>query len=166
MIGTRCDFSSTRSDTKGGVTPFLSYVRSIGLFPQIMGTMRNRFKHLAATLALIVLAGCGESGPPIPELAPVTGTVTQGGKPLEGASVSFWPEGKGSPSISATDAEGRFELKYGGKADGAPLGKHTVRISKMKEEAGNELIPAKYNERSTITKDVTKEGPNDFKIEL
>jgi hypothetical protein len=128
-----------------------------------METMRHWFWTLTATLAL---AGCGESGPPIPELAPVTGTVMQGGKPLEGAAVSFWPTGKGSPSIGSTNAEGRFELKYGGKAPGAPIGSHTVRISKMTGEAGEQLIPAKYNDNSKLTQEVKKDGPNDFKIEL
>ncbi len=129
--------------------------------------MRNWLIASSVMFTLSFLAGCGgDSGPPIPDLAPTTGTVTLGGKPLEGASVAFWPEGKGSPSVSSTDAEGRFELKYGGKVAGAPIGKHTVRISKMKEEAGDELIPAKYNDNSKLTQEVTKDGPNDFKIEL
>ena len=128
--------------------------------------MSNWFGKKAALLAVVVLAGCGSSGPPIPDLAPVTGTVTQRGKPLEGAAVSFWPEGKGSPSVGGTDAEGRFELKYAGTHTGAPIGKHTVRISKMSGEAGSELIPAKYNDNSKLTQEVTKDGPNDFKIEL
>jgi hypothetical protein len=128
--------------------------------------MRHWLWTLTVTLASASLTGCGDSGPPIPELAPVTGTVTQGGKPLEGASVSFWPSGKGSPSVGATDAQGKFELKYGGKTAGAPIGTHTVRISKMTGEAGDELIPAKHNENSKLTKEVKKDGPNDFKIEL
>ena len=121
-----------------------------------------------ARLALIaLLAGCGGGGlGDLPELALVTGQVTQGGKPVEGATVTFVPEGDGSLSNGMTDAEGRFELYYSEEHKGAVPGKHTVRISKFEGEAGEELIPTKYNEESTLTKEVTKEGPNDFKFEL
>lgn len=108
--------------------------------------------------------GCGASSD-LPTLVPVTGQVTMGGKPLEEANVTFVPE-KGGVSSGMTDAEGKFELYYSGGHEGAVPGRHTVRISKMKGEAGEELIPPKFNEASTITKDVTEAGPNEFQIDL
>jgi hypothetical protein len=127
--------------------------------------MRNWFFIAAAVLATAGLCGCGEAGPEIPELAPATGVVTQGGQPIADAIVTFWPENGGS-SVGNTDAEGRFELKYLGSTPGAIIGKHTVKISKMSGEAGDELIPRKFNEASKLSKEVTKAGPNEFKFEI
>jgi hypothetical protein len=119
-----------------------------------------------ACFALAIFAsGCGGAGGDLPELVPVTGQVTKGGQPVEGASVTFTPE-KGGLSGGMTDAEGRFELYYTVDHKGAVIGKHVVKVSKMEGEAGDETIPAEFNENSTLTKEVTKEGPNDFKIEI
>ncbi|QDT53932.1 Bacterial Ig-like domain (group 1) [Caulifigura coniformis] len=127
--------------------------------------MRNRFLKIAAILGMTIATGCGTGEPPLPELAPVTGTVTQGGKPVADAIVTFQPE-KGPLAVGNTDAAGKFELKYMGTNPGAAPGKYTVRISKMSGEAGDELIPRKYNEASKLTQEVTQAGPNDFKFEL
>ncbi len=123
------------------------------------------WKAFLACIALGALfVGCGESSE-IPELAPVTGRVTKGGKPVEGARVTFQPE-TGPSSGGITDAEGRFELYYSADQKGAVPGKHTVKISKMSGEAGDETIPAKFNENSTLSKEVTKSGLNDFDLKI
>lgn len=123
-----------------------------------------RILFVCATLVAIG-PGCSNTANDVPELAPVTGTVTMGGKPLEGAQVTFTPQ-TGGLSGGTTDATGRFELYYKADLKGAVPGKHTIKISKMEGEAVKELVPAKYNEQSTLTEEVKKEGPNDFKFEL
>jgi hypothetical protein len=129
--------------------------------------MIRRFASVCLTCCSVLtlnLTGCGGGASDLPDLAPVTGTVTQGGQPLEGATVVFEPE-KGAPSIGATDATGRYELYYH-DLKGAIPGKHTVRISKLDGEAGPETVPARFNAQSTITKEVSATEPNDIKIEI
>lgn len=80
-------------------------------------------------LCLISLCGCGGKPAGYPDTAPVTGTVTLDGAPLEGASISFAPP-KGRASGGTTDAEGKYELSYIGAVKGAMLGAQRVMISK------------------------------------
>ena len=127
--------------------------------------MRTWLLSVATILASVGASGCGSGGPEIPDLAPTTGVVTKAGKPIADAIVTFWPE-KGAQSVGNTDAEGRFELKYMGTTPGAVIGKHTVKISKMSGEAGDELIPRQFNDASKLSKEVTKPGPNEFKFEI
>jgi len=127
--------------------------------------MRNWLLSVAVVVTSAVSSGCGSGGPPVPELVPATGVVTKGGQPVVDAIVTFWPE-KGAQSVGNTDAEGRFELKYMGTTPGAVPGKHSVKISKMSGEAGEELIPRQFNDASKLTKEVTKPGPNEFKFEI
>lgn len=118
----------------------------------------------SAALLLVMAVGCVSGD--APGLAKeVTGRVTLKGQPLEDAVVLFEPK-SGRPSSGKTDADGRFVLYYSESYQGAVPGEHTVRISKMEGEAGQELIPDRYNFNSTLTQTVTKEGPNDFTIEL
>jgi len=122
------------------------------------------FAVCSAHALLFFAVGCG-SGVEVPDLVPVTGKVLLKGQPLEGAVVSFESATSGM-STGATDAEGRFELTYTGTNKGAVVGKHTVRVSKMTGEAGDEMVPAKYNINSQLTEEVTQAGPNDFTIDL
>lgn len=72
-----------------------------------------------------VSTGCGSSGP---KLYPASGTVTYEGKPVDGATVMFTPQG-GRPSIGTTDAAGKFTISTNGKPGAAP-GAYTVSIIK------------------------------------
>jgi hypothetical protein len=91
----------------------------------------------ALTFALAVatglIAGCGSDDETSSyKLVPVTGTVTLNGKPLEGAAVSFVPDGKNSPSTAGSDVtgpEGNYKLMFRGRS-GVAAGKYTVKISK------------------------------------
>jgi len=80
-----------------------------------------------ATLYLAVVAGCGKPSD-YPDLFPVSGSVTMDGQPLDGARVSFVPNGA-RPSSGTTDSSGRYELQYTGEYAGAVAGKHRVSIS-------------------------------------
>lgn len=91
-----------------------------------MSVMGRRF--WLPVLLLGLLFGC-EKGP---EVAEVTGTVTVGGKPLEGVLVKFLPDPvsgtSGPSSFATTNAEGKFDLVYDKQNDlhGAVVGWHRV----------------------------------------
>lgn len=78
-----------------------------------------------------LLVGCGEKR----EAATVHGTITVGGKPLEGIRVSFEPIGRGlgQGSAGVTDAEGKYTLKFvDNDQPGALVGKHQVGFFDLK----------------------------------
>jgi hypothetical protein len=126
---------------------------------------RNRFAKI--TILFAALHGvCGCGGSNSPDLAEdVTGRVTLNGRPVQEAIVVFEPQ-NGRPSTGVTDAEGNFSLNFSPTDKGAIPGQHTVRISKMDGEAGDELIPVKYNASSALTENVTKDGSNTFVFDL
>ena len=96
---------------------------------------------MIAVFAFFALAvtGCnpGQKLPEgMPPLTPCTLTITQDGKPLEGATISlfsiggaqsFYPGGK-------TDANGKAEIFTNGKYQGVPDGKYKVVVSKRETE--------------------------------
>jgi hypothetical protein len=77
----------------------------------------------AMIIVLLVVTGCSGG----PTFAPVTGTLTVGGKPLENVQVEFWPQVSGPRSIGMTDKDGRFTLTSdNGNDQGAVIGSHKV----------------------------------------
>jgi hypothetical protein len=90
---------------------------------------------LAATLA----TGCGSGEP---SLVPVVGTVSQNGKPLDGASVEFIPSDASQPQTpggDVTDGVGKYTAKYRGNTGLSP-GKYKVTVRKA-SAAGDSKIP-------------------------
>lgn len=121
--------------------------------------MRTLFVLLGA--AALAAGGCG-GGP-----AAVSGVVTLDGKPVEGATVSFSPEGAGTVggSTGKTGPDGRYTLRtVTADKPGAAPGKHKVTISLSRTDAKNpdgavtDAIPAKYNTKSELTFDVPSGG--------
>jgi len=115
-----------------------------------------------------MLAGCG--GGNRAKLAPVTGTVTQGGQPLADALVMFIPE-TGVPSGGKTDQAGHFELRYNDGRAGAVPGKHKVSVTAGADvpppEGGQaEPPPAAPKVEFHTEVEVTSSGPNDFTFEV
>ena len=132
-----------------------------------------RWNH-TLLLGAILLANPGCGGNEL-DLATVSGTVLLEGLPVQGVFVIFNPEGL-PESMAITDREGKFELQYNVKREGAPLGKHEVRLMAA---AGDELaefrekglfdgkptqFPAKYT-RTFETVEVVN-GRNDFQFDL
>ena len=77
------------------------------------GTTRpSKALTLLMLCGLILFAGCSD---PLPELFPISGTVTIGGKPVPHVAVKFIPmaEGLGANTIAkgTTDGKGRFTLE-------------------------------------------------------
>jgi hypothetical protein len=75
-------------------------------------------------------SGCSKKS--TPETVSVRGRVTLDGKPLEGATVGFLPQGSGRPAMGTTDAAGQFTLTTFAPGDGALPGQHAVTVSKLK----------------------------------
>lgn len=129
-------------------------------------------------LLVLLAAGCGDGY----RLAPVSGTVTLNGKPLAGADVHFQPIGSkenpspGPGSHGKTDAEGHYTLRVDARQAGAVVGKHRVMIyayegAVPQSDAGggkkmHDRVPLRYNENSTLTCDVPREGKADADFPL
>ena len=79
--------------------------------------------------------------PHLPELVPVSGTVTLDGKPLSGATVTFLPVGatRGRSCYGVTGADGRYELMETDKNKGAPEGEFEVLCNKWVMPDGSDL---------------------------
>ncbi|MCL2117659.1 MAG: carboxypeptidase-like regulatory domain-containing protein [Planctomycetaceae bacterium] len=94
-------------------------------------------KYIVSTLlllSLVILAGCGKKSD---GNVFITGTVTQGGQPLEGARVIFIPNsGTGESAGGRTDENGKFVLttSTGNDASGTKPGEYRVTVSKTKTE--------------------------------
>jgi hypothetical protein len=92
---------------------------------------RLRRTFLTAALSAFVLGawqGCGsDSGKP--EVAPVKGTVTYKGKPVEEAMIEFCQEGLPFRSTGLTNEAGKFEVTSIMPGDGAPVGKNKVTVT-------------------------------------
>ena len=139
--------------------------------------------RLAAAAALAVCltgaSGCGKG----PKVVAVSGRVTMNGNPVANAWVLFAPVSEnintpaGPSSGGRTDADGRYTLALIDAPDtkGAVVGKHTVRIGlvdsdavgpndetrdaddpkALKGKAKKPQLPAKYNDNTTLSFDVS-----------
>ena len=59
---------------------------------------------LLSSLVLATLLGCSDSG--FPKTYKVSGTVKLGGKPVDGALVTFQPSGDGKSAVGSTNDMG------------------------------------------------------------
>ena len=116
-------------------------------------------------LILVVAVGCSDGRP---KRVPVSGQVLIDGKPVEGGSIQFIPEGD-RPSSSDLDDEGRFTLRCFEEDDGAVTGTHKVLVA-AREVVGQKVkwyAPQKYSDVSTsgLTVEIT-EPTDSLVIEL
>ena len=113
---------------------------------------------------LLAAGGCGGSSDR-PELGQVEGTVTLDGNALAGATITFQPQ-QGKASRGVTDAQGHYVLTYLRDIRGAAIGPHTVAITTATEASPQEKLPARYNRKTELKKEVAA-GPNtiDFPLE-
>jgi hypothetical protein len=127
--------------------------------------------------ATTLVAGCGGAADTLPR-QPVSGTVTFKGAPLKTGMIQFQPAEPGSVTAGGSAVtDGKYAIPV---AEGLVPGKYLVTITAAGPApalpqgtmpgdvpaAPKEPIPAKYNAKSTLTAQVTKEGPNDFKFDL
>jgi hypothetical protein len=129
----------------------------------------SRLKIRSILLVVVALLfGCGEA---LPTLAPVSGRITQAGKPVAEAKVTLFPQGErlaGLPlPIAITDESGNFSITTVSGNDGALPGTYTVAVElRAPRRAGEEmvrdgrhLLPPRYADPATsrIVKEVTPE---------
>lgn len=89
--------------------------------------MKTLLERLLIVGLLLGTAGCGPTRPPV---APVYGTVTQRGKPIDRGTIMFVPSA-GRPATAAIDANGHYALTTFRNGDGAVLGEHRVVIEAL-----------------------------------
>ena len=135
-----------------------------------------------AALLAASICGCSD-GPTGPATVPVSGTVTLGGQPLDGATVTFQPVTGSSPDAkpaqTVTDEAGKFAasltLLDGSSKPGLVPAEYSVTVAKM--ELGpltstttppKSLVPAKYNNAKTsdLTATVSADQANDLVFAL
>jgi hypothetical protein len=125
-----------------------------------------------ALLGCLAFSGCGSGG------APVEGTVTLDGRPVDGGTITFAPVeyGGGQQPVTAEIKGGAFSLN---SAHGPPPGTYRVEIywnkktgrqipsndpPNMKDEE-LPMIPPQYNKDSRVTEEI-KPGGNKFEYKL
>lgn len=132
--------------------------------------MKPKLLRVFVVIATALVTGC-EKGP---EVAPVTGTVQQNGKPLAGAMVEFQPD-YGAPSYGYTDQQGQYEIQFQKNRMGALIGHHTVRVRTIGEKTDletdttvnvPETVPELYNDETTLEFDVVAGEENVFDIDI
>jgi hypothetical protein len=112
---------------------------------------------------LVLIAGCGKSGP---QIAPVHGRVTLYGQPLVNADVRFQPDEPVRPSIGRTDSDGHYELMFKRGQPGAIVGQHTVGISVSPEVVPHPpIIAARFSTQSELHREVNS-GDNEFDFDV
>lgn len=142
-----------------------------------------RLAHFVLAFGFLTLGmGCGSDSGEQLDLAPVSGTVTQGGAPLPNALVTFHID-SGRPATGRTDESGKFTLMTKEPGDGAMVGSHKVTVmadTSVSEEVTSEdayavpdadaegAIPVKYANPNTsgLTAEVTADGENNFTFDL
>src|SRR4051812_13756629 len=121
-----------------------------------------RIRYLSWLATIVLVAGCGKSGP---QLAPVSGRITLDGQPIENTDIAFYPE-IGNPSAGRTDKDGHYELGFKRGMMGGTVGKNVVRISTSSELVkGPNRFPEKYNFKSELQRGV-EPGKNVFDFDL
>lgn len=92
----------------------------------------KRILSASLVLLLVALSSCGRSVDPNRlKTYRVSGTVTQGGKPVADANVSFHLKDGSQGAIGVTDASGNFTLTTFTSGDGAVAGEHVVTVTKF-----------------------------------
>jgi hypothetical protein len=132
----------------------------------------------AAATAAAALAGCGGAADNLPRQA-VSGSVKFKGQPLKTGLIEFFPS---EPGIATTGATGITDGSYSlPRSEGLQPGKYEVRISSAPQTAqrppgampgdsplpaAKELLPEKFNAKTTLSAAVTKDGSNTFDFDL
>jgi len=137
--------------------------------------VRRKPVEVASCLAIAFVMGCG--GTNRPETVPISGLVTFNGEPVNGATVTFYPE-NGRPASGRTDSEGVYQLTTFEPNDGALPGTHRVAIIKTTSSTPSNspdelatierIIPEKYASEASsglaATVVVNQEAPIDFNL--
>lgn len=127
-----------------------------------LGIVWLRSAVLATLPVSLAAAGCSGRDRGLPPLGRVTGVVTLDGAALPRAAVAFVPYDRGNASYAATDAQGRYTLRYSARDEGAVVGRHRVEIrtgGEGRDADGNltetvERLPPRYHVDSKLLVEV------------
>lgn len=114
---------------------------------------------------VLVLAGCGKSGP---AKLDVTGTVKYDGQDVGDGYITFLPEDKTIGPESGPIKDGKYSLKVvAGKNKVKVQANHTVPGKKgpMGEDFVEQYIPKQYNDETTLSADV-ESGKTEHNFDL
>ena len=131
------------------------------------------WKRRSCAALLVLLAACGRA-----DRLGLQGSVTLDGEPLPQGVIQFVPlPGTKGPSAGSTIRDGQFSVE---PDKGVFPGTFRVEITasrktgrklidrqsgQVTDELGN-VLPARYNQNSELTKEVTADGPNAFDFAL
>jgi len=140
-----------------------------------MRRLASYFGFLASMIALGTLGGCADPR----NRQEVTGEIRLNGRPLDDGIIQFAPLDGQTTGDGAQIVNGKYRIP---KDKGLSPGRYKVTIyagdgrsgagdaspdpPKGGGKAGKERIPAKYNEKSEIVKEVTQGGPNQFDFDI
>jgi BON domain len=99
-----------------------------------------------AIVMLLVLAGCGRSGPPRAATNPTTGSITYQGQPIGGAFLALHPKAGAAADVPTATAvvqsNGTFAVTTYDTGDGVPEGDYVVTVQWRKAtKSGSEFVP-------------------------
>jgi hypothetical protein len=145
---------------------------------QSLGLIIRKYSLAALVVAAVFATGCGGSSP---RLVEVRGRITDGGKAVSGASVTYQPIATskdnifpGPGSFGKTDADGRYQLRtFNHELPGAVPGQHRISISLAATGEARDFapapnaktVPAKFVDGSTIV-EVPADGPAEMNFDL
>ncbi len=131
-----------------------------------------------AAVVTLTVSGCG---PAADGRVGVSGNVTHRGEPLPSGNIQFVAV-DGSQMAGAAIVNGSYALA---PEQGVFPGEFTVRVSAASEDTAvpvpvegeapgdpslfaprQELIPDEYNARSTLSTQITSDGPNTYDVEI
>ncbi len=145
--------------------------------------LRGRTTSIAV-LVSVCLVGCsgGDGVKPLPNLVPVSGTVTYEGKPLSQGTISLAPVDPDAKLQAASGdiKNGSFTLTTTASAPGVMVGKYKALIKSVEGNAATamptpgqsvakpkSLIPEKYGDMKQTDLDVeVKKGMSPLKLDL
>ena len=130
---------------------------------------RLRISKVASRLALllcllIVIVGCGLGSD---GKHTVRGNVTWNGQPLETGTITFFPESTAAPEAGKiVDGDFSFRCFPGTCRVVIRAERFSGMIESMNQPRIEQYIPSKYNVDSTLTAEVSDDGPNSFTFDL
>jgi hypothetical protein len=142
--------------------------------------MKPRSLLAVGSLAVVIVAGCGQKSLPQQKVYPARGTVTLKGKPICLGQIELTPvvPGQGANASGVIDQNGAFALRTysnGPTPDGAAPGKYNVTVTNYNSTESGPLpkgvtptkVPARYSaaDSSGATVEI-KSGDNDLTIDL
>jgi hypothetical protein len=98
----------------------------------------NKLLSMAFSVVFVATLGLGCSGggdSNLPKTYPVSGTVTQAGQPVAGATVKFSMADGSRSAVGMTDDRGKYTLMTFSPGDGAVPGEYNVSIAKYDRPA-------------------------------